>query len=38
MNKNMAKRKTRALELDHPSHNQGVEKHLEVVTETSDNW
>ena len=41
MNQNMAKRKswkTRPLELDHPMHNQAVEKHVKVVTEASGNW
>ena len=37
MNENMAKGKTRRLELDHPSHKQAVEKHAKVVTETSGN-
>ena len=26
------------LELDHPSHNQAVEKHVKSVTEASGNW
>ena len=40
-NQHMAKkksRKTRPLELDHPSHNQAVKKHVKVVTEASGNW
>ena len=40
VNENVAKKKsreTRPLNLDHPNHNQVVEKHVKAVTEASGN-